>query len=84
MTESSRSFLRSTHLRSTLFLTALLIAAGVSLTALRSTAEIAHKIPGPAIDEQAEASAQAAGSEVAVLAGDAFGACKASFSTSTA
>jgi len=72
MTESLRSFLRSTHLRSTLFLTALLIAAGVSLTALRSTAEIAHKIPEPAIDEQAEASAQAAGSEVAVLAGGCF------------
>ena len=67
MTESSRSFLRSTHLRSTLFLTALLIATGVSLTALRSTAEIAHKIPEPAIDEQAEASAQAAGDRKSVV-----------------
>jgi peptide-methionine (S)-S-oxide reductase len=72
MTESPMSFLKQTHLRSTLILTALVIAAGVSLTALRSTAEVAHKIPEPAVDEQAAANGQVATSEVAVLAGGCF------------
>src|SRR5215470_14265829 len=70
MTESPMSFLKQSHLRSTLLLAALLIAAGVGLTALRSTAEVAHNIPEPAIDEQA--GAQTAGAEVAVLAGGCF------------
>src|SRR5215813_2602487 len=72
MTESPMSFLKHMHLRSTLTLTALVIAAGVSLTVPRSTAEVAHKIPAPVVDEQAQASAQMASSEVAVLAGGCF------------
>ena len=72
MTESPMSFLKHMHLRSTLTLTGLVIAAGVSLTVPRSTAEVAHKIPAPVVDEQAQASAQMASSEVAVLAGGCF------------
>ena len=69
MTESPMSFLKQTHLRSTLILTALVIAAGVSLTALRSTAEVAHKIPEPAVDEQAQASARSSGVMSAIRSG---------------
>src|SRR5580704_16199191 len=72
MTESLVRSAKPTRVRSTLFVTALLIAAGASLTVLRSTAEVAHTIPAPAVDEQAEPSAQAVTSEIAVLAGGCF------------
>jgi peptide-methionine (S)-S-oxide reductase len=58
----------SSHLRTTLFAAVLLVAAGSSLTLLRS-AEAPHVIPAPA-DEQA--AAQTATTEVAVLAGGCF------------
>lgn len=74
MTESPmiivKECLREVPLRSTVLAAALLIAAGVSLTALRSTAETARTIPAPAVDERAVADAVA--SEVAVLAGGCF------------
>jgi peptide-methionine (S)-S-oxide reductase len=60
--------MKQTHVRSTLLVSVLLIAAGVSLAVLRSTAEVARTIPAPAIDEQAGEGA----SEVAVLAGGCF------------
>src|ERR1700719_863153 len=72
MTESLVRSAKPTRVRSTLFVTALLIAAGASLTVLRSTAEVAHTIPAPAVDEQAEPGAQAVTSEIAVLAGGCF------------
>src|SRR3984893_14461361 len=72
MTESLVRSAKRTRVRSTLFVTALLIAAGASLTVLRSTAEVAHTIPAPAVDEQAEPGAQAVTSEIAVLAGGCF------------
>jgi peptide-methionine (S)-S-oxide reductase len=73
MTEPLTSPARSAaHLRSTLLLTALLIAAGSGLTMPGSAAEVAHVIPAPAVDEQAGPGAQAATSEVAVLAGGCF------------
>jgi peptide-methionine (S)-S-oxide reductase len=68
MTESPMSLLRQIHVRSTLLLTALLIAAGVSFAVLRSTAEVARTIPEPAVGEGAPTAA----SEVAVLAGGCF------------
>src|SRR5216683_341088 len=61
-----------THLRSTLLVTALLIAAVSGLTMLRSTAEVAHTIPAPAVDEQPAPGSQASTSEIAVLAGGCF------------
>ena len=51
---------------STLALVGLTALAGVSINA--STAEEAHKIPAPALDEPAPA----AGSEIAVVAGGCF------------
>jgi peptide-methionine (S)-S-oxide reductase len=59
------------HLRSTLLVTALLTAAGASMTIPGSAAEVAHVIPAPAVDEPA-ASGQQATSETAVLAGGCF------------
>jgi peptide-methionine (S)-S-oxide reductase len=53
----------------TMLATALLIAAGVSLTGLRSSAETAQSIPAPVVDEPA---AGAAATETAVLAGGCF------------
>ena len=71
MTESLTSPARSTaHLRTTLLVTALLIAAGSGLTVLSPAAEVAHTVPAPAVDEQAGPGAQT--SEVAVLAGGCF------------
>jgi peptide-methionine (S)-S-oxide reductase len=70
MTESPMSLMKQMHVRSTLLVTALLIAGGVSLAVLRSTAEIARTLPVPAVDEQAGEGA--AISEVAVLAGGCF------------
>src|SRR5215469_11567883 len=73
MTEFPTHFVRmrvmkDTLLRSTL-LVAALIAAGLSLTVLRSPAvEVAHSIPAPAVDEQPAATA----TETAVLAGGCF------------
>src|SRR5258708_36354722 len=72
MTESPMSLLKQTHVRSTLLATALLIAAGVSLAVLRSTAEVARTLPGPAVDEQAGEGAPMAASETAVLARRCF------------
>ncbi len=72
MTESPMSLMKQAHVRSTVLVTALLIAAGVSLTVLRSTAQVAHTIPAPAVDEQAGGGAQMGTSEVAVLAGGCF------------
>src|SRR6266853_838392 len=72
MTESPVSLMKQTHVRSTLLVTALLIAAGVSLAVLRSTAEIARTLPEPAVDEQAGEGAPMATLEVAVLAGGCF------------
>jgi peptide-methionine (S)-S-oxide reductase len=72
MTESPTSLLRQTHVRSTLLVTALLIAAGVSLAVLRSTAEVARTIPAPTVDDRAGEGAPMATSEVAVLAGGCF------------
>src|SRR5882762_1748957 len=72
MTELPMNLLRQTHVRSTLLVTALLIAAGVSLAVLRSTAEVARTIPAPTVDEQAGEGAPMATSEVAVLAGGCF------------
>jgi peptide-methionine (S)-S-oxide reductase len=56
------------QLRFALLTTAALITVGVSLTALRS-AEVAHAVPAPAVDEQP---APASTSETAVLAGGCF------------
>ena len=68
MTESPTRVVKNMLLRSTLLTTALLIAAGVSLTALRSPAvEAARTIPAPTVDEQ-----PAAATETAVLAGGCF------------
>src|SRR6267378_6586328 len=72
MTESPMSLMKQMHVRSTLLVTALLIAAGVSLAVLRSTAEIARTLPEPAVDEQAGEGAPMATLEVAVLAGGCF------------
>jgi peptide-methionine (S)-S-oxide reductase len=72
MTNSLMSHKRSNHLRSTLLVTALVIATGSGLAVLRSTAEVAHAIPAPAVDEQAASGSQPASSEVAVLAGGCF------------
>jgi peptide-methionine (S)-S-oxide reductase len=60
---------KSSHLRTTLFAAVLVVAAGSSLTLLRS-AEAPHVIPAPAAEEQA--AAQTATTEVAVLAGGCF------------
>jgi peptide-methionine (S)-S-oxide reductase len=69
MTESLTSPVRSAaHLRTTLLVTALLIAAGSGLMVLSPAAEVAHMVPAPAVEEQAGAQA----SEVAVLAGGCF------------
>ena len=51
-----------------LFLTALLLLAGVGLRMSPSAADVAHAIPAPALDEPAGPAA----SEVAVLAGGCF------------
>jgi peptide-methionine (S)-S-oxide reductase len=64
-------FMKEMPLRSTVLATALLIAAGASLTGLRSSAETAHTVPAPAIDEQ-PAAADTGVSETAVLAGGCF------------
>ena len=61
MTNSLR---QPTHLLAT----AALVATGVGLTALQSSAEIAHVIPAPAVDEAAGTQP----SEVAVIAGGCF------------
>src|SRR6266436_3487100 len=53
MTESPMSLMKQMHVRSTLLVTALLIAAGVSFAVLRSTAEVARTLPVPVVDEQA-------------------------------
>jgi peptide-methionine (S)-S-oxide reductase len=63
-------FLKKMPLRSTVLATAVLVAAGASLTGLRSSAETAHTIPAPAVDEQPAADVGA--SETAVLAGGCF------------
>jgi peptide-methionine (S)-S-oxide reductase len=71
MTEPLTSPARSAApLRTTFLVTAVLIAAGSVLTVLSPAAEVAHMVPAPAADEQA--GAQAATSEVAVLAGGCF------------
>jgi peptide-methionine (S)-S-oxide reductase len=70
MTESPMSLMKRTHVRSTLLVTALLVAAGVSLAVLRSTAEVARTVPVPAVDEQVAEGGPT--SEVAVLAGGCF------------
>jgi peptide-methionine (S)-S-oxide reductase len=59
----------SRRFRSALVLTALLLVAGAGLSVLRSGAEEARVIPPPALDA---ATASAAASEVAVLAGGCF------------
>ena len=59
----------SRHFRPTLLATALLLAAGGGLTIMPSSAEQAHTVPAPTVDEQA---GQGATSEVAVLAGGCF------------
>jgi len=61
----------TSYLRSTLLASALLIAAGASMTIPGSAAEVAHAIPMPAVDEQAASGVQAT-SETAVLAGGCF------------
>jgi peptide-methionine (S)-S-oxide reductase len=58
----------SRRIRSGFVLTGLLLAAGAGLMASRSSAEEAHPIPAPALDE----APAAAKSEVAVLAGGCF------------
>jgi peptide-methionine (S)-S-oxide reductase len=70
MTLSPISLVQRTHVRSTLLVTALLIAAGVGFAVLRSTAEVARTIPEPAVDEQVGEGMAA--SEVAVLAAGCF------------
>jgi peptide-methionine (S)-S-oxide reductase len=66
MTEPVKSPARgAAHLRSTLIVTAVLIAAGAGLS---PAAEVAHVVPAPAVDDQAGP----ATSEVAVLAGGCF------------
>jgi peptide-methionine (S)-S-oxide reductase len=61
----------ASHLRSTLLVTALLTAAGASITIPGSAAEVVRVIPVPAVDERAASGAQAT-SETAVLAGGCF------------
>jgi peptide-methionine (S)-S-oxide reductase len=68
MTEPAK---QTSHLRSILLVTALLTAAGASITIPGSAAEEAHVIPAPAVDERA-ASGLPATSETAVLAGGCF------------
>src|SRR5262249_12508359 len=63
-----KAWLRETPVRSTLLIAAALLAAGTSLTTLRS-AEVAHAVPAPAVDEQPGA---AGAVETAVLAGGCF------------
>jgi peptide-methionine (S)-S-oxide reductase len=60
---------QTTHVRSTLLVTALLVAIGSGLTVMRSTAEVARTIPAPAVDAPGS---QATTSEVAILAGGCF------------
>ena len=60
---------QTTHVRSTLLVTALLVAIGSGLTVMRSTAKVAHTIPAPAVDAPGS---QATNSEVAILAGGCF------------
>jgi peptide-methionine (S)-S-oxide reductase len=69
-TNLAARFIKAMPLRSTVLAAALLIAAGASLTGLRSSAETAHTIPGPVMDEQP--AADAGPSETAVLAGGCF------------
>jgi peptide-methionine (S)-S-oxide reductase len=72
MTEPLISTAKHTsHLRSTLLVTALLTAAGASVTIPGSAAEVAHVIPAPAVNERAASGVQAT-SETAVLAGGGF------------
>jgi peptide-methionine (S)-S-oxide reductase len=72
MTESLMSTAKHTsHLRSTLLVTALLTAAGASISIPGSAAEVAHVIPVPTVDERAAPDVQAT-SETAVLAGGCF------------
>jgi peptide-methionine (S)-S-oxide reductase len=61
-------FLKATPLQSAALAAALLVAAGLSLTALRSHAETAIVVPAPAVDEMPGTEA----SETAVLAGGCF------------
>jgi peptide-methionine (S)-S-oxide reductase len=61
-------FLKEMPLQSAALATALLVVAGVGLTAPRSSAESARMVPAPAVDETPAAAA----SEVAVLAGGCF------------
>jgi peptide-methionine (S)-S-oxide reductase len=61
---------KSRHIRSAVVAATLLLGAGSVFLVQRSTAEVARVIPAPAVDEQA--GAQAATSEVAVLAGGCF------------
>jgi peptide-methionine (S)-S-oxide reductase len=72
MTESlMRTAKHTSHLRSTLLMTALLTAAGASITIPGSAAEVAHVIPAPTVDERSASDVQAT-SETAVLAGGCF------------
>src|SRR5215475_11899141 len=60
----TNSLKQPTHLLAT----AALVAIGIGLTVLQPSAEIAHVIPAPAVDEAAGAQP----SEVAVIAGGCF------------
>jgi peptide-methionine (S)-S-oxide reductase len=72
MTESLMSTAkRTSHLRATLLVTALLTAAGTSITIPGSAAEVAHVIPVPTVEERGAPDVQAT-SETAVLAGGCF------------
>jgi peptide-methionine (S)-S-oxide reductase len=59
---------QSNYLPSALLVAGLVIAVGAGFTVMRSSAEVAHTIPAPAVDEQAGAQT----SEVAVLAAGCF------------
>ena len=59
---------QSSYLPSALLVAGLVIAVGAGFTVMRSSAEVAHTIPAPAVDEQAGAQT----SEVAVLAAGCF------------
>jgi len=72
MTESPmRIEKQTTPLRSAFLMTALLVVAGAGIAWWGSAAEVAQKIPAPAIDEEGAAGGPPA-SEVAVLAGGCF------------
>lgn len=71
MSLSPARLLKGRHLPSILLATAALIAVAVSLTTLQSSAESAHVIPAPVLDER-PAPGSGPASEVAVLAGGCF------------